>query len=175
MSGGAGAGGELSWERCFSPADYIKYNNFSVVISSQKMFKQLWGWGRTLLPLDSGNMNMNKEDFKQLEELILHSVVNPNPRAQQSILDFPWPHCLAVMQPCGCSSFVSKRVLRSVQRPTGTVKWPSPPGVAACGEPLTNGHRVQRRINGKGQDAFLSHNVKGFFYITSRQVTSYYF
>lgn len=63
------------------------------------------------------------DSFKQLEELRLHSEVNPSLRVHQSSLDFPWPHCSAVMQPCGCSSFISKRVLHNAQHPRGTVKW----------------------------------------------------
>lgn len=167
-------------ESCLGSAVFLQQTTSNIttslwLLAVRKCSSSSEDEGGLFLPLDSGNMNMNKEDFKQLEELILHSVVNPNPRAQQSGLDFPWPHCLAVMQLCGCSSFVSKCVLCSVQHPTGAVKWLSPPRVAAYGKPLRNGHRVQRRVNGKGQDAFLSHNVKGFFYIISRQVTSYYF
>lgn len=106
-------------------------------------------------PLDS-----IKGTFKQLEELRLHSEVSPNPRAQRSGLDFPWPHHGAVVQPCGCSSFISKHVLCNVQHPRGT-EWFSHLRVAADGEPLRGGHRAQRTVNGKGQDAFLCPNVGG--------------
>lgn len=117
--GGGGEGGVLSWECCFSPAGYIKYSDILVIITNQNKFEQLWGWGRTLFTLRLWECEYvsAKENFEQLEELRLHSEVNPNPRTQQSGLDFPWPHCLAVMQPCGCSSFISKRVLCNAQHP----------------------------------------------------------
>lgn len=149
---------KCSWACCFSPAGYTKYNDISVIITSQNKFEQLWGWTRTLFTLrlwESECVSV-KENFKQLEELRLHSEANPNPRVQQSCLDFPWPQCSVVMQPCGRSSFISKHVLHSAQRPRGTVKWLSHLCMAACGEPLRAGHRVQRKVNGKGQDAYFA-------------------
>ena len=165
-SGGGGEGGVTSWDsrllQPVSPAGYVRYSDLLVIITSRNKFEQLWGWERTLFTLRLWEYEyvLVKENFKQLEELRLHGEVNPNPRVQQSSLDFPWPHCSAVTQPCGCSSFVSKCVLRNAQHPRGTSKWLSHFCVTARGEHLRPGHRVQRKVNGKGQDAFLHHNVR---------------
>jgi len=168
-----GGGRQLSWEHWFSPADYVKYNSFSVVVSSQKMSEQLWGWGRTLFALIlREHKHVIEGHFKQLEELALHSQVNLDSRAQQGSLDFPWPHCWAAMQPRGCSSFVSKHVLCSVQYPTGTVEWLSPLSGSTWGVPQK--WAESRKTNGKGQGAFLSHNIKTTIALGNLQATIFW-
>lgn len=56
------------------------------------------------------------------------------------------------------SSFISRHVLCNTQHLKGTVKCLNHLCVAACGQPLKAGCRVQRKVKGKEQDAFLLHN-----------------